>query len=216
MTSRSVVVGWCRAGREVSMDERSIRVPKVPPAGRGPARRSARCGARPVHRAGVRRDPRRGHRQARRAEQGRGLSLLPVQGGDPRGAGAARHRADRHPGAGRSSRATRAIRGSVITMVLKMLAGADQRSADRRHPQADLPRGAWAFPSWRRCTAREVLDKVMPVIEGLIRNGVDQGYLRQVDPDLTIRSHRRPAAAARRAGRDLRDHARGRPRASTG
>ena len=35
---------------------------------------------------------------------------------------------------------------------------------------------------------REVLDKVLPVIEGLLRRGIDQGYLRPVDPELTIRS----------------------------
>jgi hypothetical protein len=34
----------------------------------------------------------------------------------------------------------------------------------------------------------EVLDKVIPVVTGLIRRGVEQGYLRQVDPELTVRS----------------------------
>ena len=35
---------------------------------------------------------------------------------------------------------------------------------------------------------REVLDRVIPVVETLIRRGIDQGYLRQVDANLTIRS----------------------------
>ena len=33
-----------------------------------------------------------------------------------------------------------------------------------------------------------VLDKVLPAVSGLISRGVEQGYLRQVDPDLTLRS----------------------------
>jgi AcrR family transcriptional regulator len=35
---------------------------------------------------------------------------------------------------------------------------------------------------------REVLDKVMPVVSGLIRRGIAQGYLKSVDPELTVRS----------------------------
>ena len=35
---------------------------------------------------------------------------------------------------------------------------------------------------------REVLDRVMPTITSLIRRGSDEGYLRQVDPELTLRS----------------------------
>jgi hypothetical protein len=35
---------------------------------------------------------------------------------------------------------------------------------------------------------REVLDRVIPVVEELIRTGVAEGYFRQVDPHLTIRS----------------------------
>jgi AcrR family transcriptional regulator len=44
------------------------------------------------------------------------------------------------------------------------------------------------FPELARMYRTEVLDKVIPVMEGLIRRGIDQGYLRQVDPHLTIRS----------------------------
>ena len=43
-------------------------------------------------------------------------------------------------------------------------------------------------PAFAAMYRREVLDRVIPVIEGMIRRGVDQGYLRPVDPHLTIRS----------------------------
>ena len=43
-------------------------------------------------------------------------------------------------------------------------------------------------PEFAAMYRREVLDRVLPVMEGLIRRGVDQGYLRPVDPHLTIRS----------------------------
>jgi hypothetical protein len=35
---------------------------------------------------------------------------------------------------------------------------------------------------------REVLDRVLPVVERLIQHGIEEGYLRPVDPELTIRS----------------------------
>lgn len=44
------------------------------------------------------------------------------------------------------------------------------------------------FPEFAAMYRREVLDRVIPVVEGLIRRGVDQGYFRQVDPHLTLRS----------------------------
>ena len=75
----------------------------------------------------------------------------------------------------------------VITMAMKMLAG---RLSDPRViaiPKV-LFREVLGFPELAQMYRREVLDKVLPVIEGLIRNGIDQGYLRPVDPELTIRS----------------------------
>ena len=45
-----------------------------------------------------------------------------------------------------------------------------------------------AFPELARMYRREVLDRVIPVVEKLIARGVDQGYFRPVDPHLTIRS----------------------------
>lgn len=44
------------------------------------------------------------------------------------------------------------------------------------------------FPELAAMYRREVLDRVLPVVERLIRRGVEQGYLRPVDPALTIRS----------------------------
>jgi len=44
------------------------------------------------------------------------------------------------------------------------------------------------FPHLAEMYRAEVLDRVIPAVTGLIRKGVEQGYLRQVDPELTIRS----------------------------
>ena len=44
------------------------------------------------------------------------------------------------------------------------------------------------FPHLAEMYRVEVLDKVLPVVIGLIRKGIEQGYLRQVDPELTVRS----------------------------
>jgi len=44
------------------------------------------------------------------------------------------------------------------------------------------------FPDVAAMYRREVLDRVIPMIVGLLRTGIAEGYLRPVDPDLTIRS----------------------------
>jgi AcrR family transcriptional regulator len=75
----------------------------------------------------------------------------------------------------------------VLTMVMKMLAG---RIADPKiiaMPKL-IFREAVGFPELARMYRTEVLDRVIPAIEALIRRGVEQGYLRPVDPSLTIRS----------------------------
>lgn len=75
----------------------------------------------------------------------------------------------------------------VITAVLKMI-------AHRLHDPKVLAmpklifRELASFPALAAMYRTEVLDRVIPVIETLIRRGMDQGYLRQVDPSLTIRS----------------------------
>lgn len=44
------------------------------------------------------------------------------------------------------------------------------------------------FPAIAEMYRRHVLDKMVPALIGLIARGVEQGYLRPVDPELTIRS----------------------------
>jgi AcrR family transcriptional regulator len=75
----------------------------------------------------------------------------------------------------------------VITMVMKMLAIRLNDPRVLAIPKLILGE-LLGFPELAAMYRREVLDKVIPVIEKLIRNGVDQGYLRPVDPHLTIRS----------------------------
>jgi AcrR family transcriptional regulator len=75
----------------------------------------------------------------------------------------------------------------VITMVIKMIG---QRLADPRIiaiPKVII-REVAAFPHLAEIYRAQVLDRVIPVIIRLIRRGVEQGYLRQVDPELTVRS----------------------------
>lgn len=75
----------------------------------------------------------------------------------------------------------------VITMVLKMLGTKLNEPKLLAIPKL-IFREVLGFPELAEMYRREVLDKVIPVVEGLIRKGVDQGYLRAVDPELTIRS----------------------------
>ncbi len=75
----------------------------------------------------------------------------------------------------------------VITMVLKMLAGRLSEPGVLAIPKLIL-REVIGFPEMAAMYRREVLDRVIPVLEGLLRRGIDQGYLRPVDPGLTIRS----------------------------
>jgi AcrR family transcriptional regulator len=75
----------------------------------------------------------------------------------------------------------------VITMVMKMLAIKLSDPRILAIPKV-IFREIIGFPELAEMYRREVLDKVLPVVEGLIRKGIDEGYLRQVDPELTIRS----------------------------
>lgn len=75
----------------------------------------------------------------------------------------------------------------IISMVIKMVG---HRFSDPRIvaiPKVVF-REVLGFPHLAEMYRVEVLDKVLPVVSGLIRRGVEQGYLRQVDPDLTLRS----------------------------
>ncbi len=75
----------------------------------------------------------------------------------------------------------------VIAMVIKMVG---QRFSDPRIVAVPkvVFREVLGFPHLAEMYRVEVLDRVLPVIVGLIRRGVEQGFLRQVDPVLTIRS----------------------------
>lgn len=75
----------------------------------------------------------------------------------------------------------------VVTLVFKTIAA---RLAEPRLiaiPQL-LMREMINFPEFAAMYRREVLDRVIPVVTTLIRNGIKEGYLRPVDPELTIRS----------------------------
>jgi len=75
----------------------------------------------------------------------------------------------------------------VLSLVLTMLAGRISDPKVMAMPKL-IFREAMSFPGLAEMYRREVLDRVIPAIEGLIRRGIEQGYLRQVDPSLTIRS----------------------------
>lgn len=76
---------------------------------------------------------------------------------------------------------------TVFTMVLKMVAGRLSEPRTAAIPRL-LMREVIHFPEFAQMYRREVLDRVLPVVETLIRNGVTEGYFRPVDPELTIRS----------------------------
>lgn len=75
----------------------------------------------------------------------------------------------------------------AVSMVMKMIGG---RLADPKLVAVPrlIMREVTSFPALAEMYRREVLDRVIPVVETLIRRGIDQGYLRPVDPNLTIRS----------------------------
>lgn len=75
----------------------------------------------------------------------------------------------------------------VITVVMKLLARKLNDPRVLAIPKLIL-REAPGFPELAALYRREVLDRFMPVVEGVISKGIDQGYLRQVDPQLAIRS----------------------------
>lgn len=75
----------------------------------------------------------------------------------------------------------------VITAVLKMLALRLKDDKLIAIPKL-IFREVLGFPELAAMYRREVLDRVLPTLEALLRTGIEQGYLRQVDPHLTIRS----------------------------
>ncbi len=76
---------------------------------------------------------------------------------------------------------------TVITMVMKTVA---HRMTDPKLiaiPKL-MMREMINFPDFAAMYRREVLDRVIPMVMQLIKTGIDEGYLRPVDPELTIRS----------------------------
>jgi AcrR family transcriptional regulator len=76
---------------------------------------------------------------------------------------------------------------TIITMVMKTVA---KRMSDPRTiaiPKL-MMREMINFPDFAAMYRSEVLEKVIPMITGLLKTGIAEGYLREVDPDLTIRS----------------------------
>lgn len=75
----------------------------------------------------------------------------------------------------------------TMKMVLRMLGG---RLSDPRTlaiPKLIL-REVIGFPELARMYRREVLDRVLPLVEATLARGIAEGYFRPVDPHLTIRS----------------------------
>lgn len=75
----------------------------------------------------------------------------------------------------------------VIATVMKMVAGRLTDPKTIAIPRL-LMREIVHFPEFAQMYRREVLDRVIPAVTQLIRNGIAEGYLRPVDPDLTVRS----------------------------
>lgn len=75
----------------------------------------------------------------------------------------------------------------AVSTVMKMLAGTTANPRFMAIPKL-IVREVVNFPELAAMYRRELLDHAIPALEGLIRRGVDNGYLRQVDPALTVRS----------------------------
>jgi AcrR family transcriptional regulator len=75
----------------------------------------------------------------------------------------------------------------VLTGALKLMA---MKLSDEKFLAVPklLFREVVSFPELAAMYRREVLDRVLPALIALLKRGIDQGYLRQVDPELTIRS----------------------------
>jgi hypothetical protein len=76
---------------------------------------------------------------------------------------------------------------TIISMVMKTIAGRMNDPKLIAIPKL-MMREMINFPDFATMYRRDVLDKVIPMIIGLLRNGIAEGYLRPIDPELTIRS----------------------------
>jgi AcrR family transcriptional regulator len=76
---------------------------------------------------------------------------------------------------------------TIITLVMKTVAGRLTEPRTIAIPKL-MMREMINFPDFAAMYRAEVLDKVIPLITGLLKTGIAEGYLREVDPELTIRS----------------------------
>jgi AcrR family transcriptional regulator len=76
---------------------------------------------------------------------------------------------------------------TIITLVMKTVAGKLTEPRTIAIPKL-MMREMINFPDFAAMYRAEVLDTVIPLITGLLKTGIAEGYLRPVDPDLTIRS----------------------------
>ena len=76
---------------------------------------------------------------------------------------------------------------TIITLVMKTVAGRLAEPRTIAIPKLVM-REMINFPDFAAMYRAEVLDKVIPLITALLRTGIAEGYLRPVDPELTIRS----------------------------
>ncbi|NRG16290.1 TetR/AcrR family transcriptional regulator [Rhizobiales bacterium] len=75
----------------------------------------------------------------------------------------------------------------VIRKFLTMVASAVKGPDGFAVPKLVI-REAAAVPEIARMYREEVIDKALPAIAGLIAQGVEGGYIRNVDPELTVRT----------------------------
>lgn len=75
----------------------------------------------------------------------------------------------------------------ILSGAIRMLGGRFSDPQVRAIPKVVL-REVVSFPHLAEMYRREVLDHVIPVVVSLIERGIAEGYLRPVDPELTVRS----------------------------
>ena len=76
---------------------------------------------------------------------------------------------------------------TIITLVMKSISKRLTEPRTIAIPKL-MMREMINFPDFAKMYREEVLDRVIPMITGLLRTGIAEGYLRPVDPELTIRS----------------------------
>lgn len=76
---------------------------------------------------------------------------------------------------------------AIITMIIKMLADRLSNPKTLAIPKIVL-REVQGFPHLAEMYRRELLDRAIPALTKLVERGIEQGYLRPVDPELTVRS----------------------------